>query len=457
MAMFTPIRRNFAATIRTEIFKPSGGKMSTDRKTSGHTHTLRAGIAAAPIAFLLVGGAAQAQDIDPRTPLENRARPDFGSPPLTVGAFEIRPQIDAGVEYVDNLFASDLFDVNDVVVSIRPNVSITDNRQDREIRLNLSTGYQTFLNNNSGDLFQLQGRLNARVGKGTPTRIFGGAEFRLNDATQVDFSSAGNVAQPLETTSYGGNLGIEQDLGSFTLQGEGRYSRFVYQGLIFFGNAAIEGSLRDYAFYQGRARLSYSRRPDQRLYVEGRYGRFEFDNGGLQQFPGLPDFFLADRSGDTISAAGGLQIQVTEVLSLDANLGYTRLLFDDPTVESVNAFSAEANVYYAPTRLTRFQLQATRAIDESINPLFSSFLRTGGAFVAEHELRRNVLLRGEARYVRFDTGDAGLAGDELQLGGSVIYFVSPRISLRIRGEYFDRSGFAAGQQQRVSASIGYRF
>lgn len=411
-------------------------------------------------AALVLGGwasTANAQDFDPRTPLESRQRPDYASPPITVGAFEVRPQIETAVEYVDNLFATDFFDVNDVVLSVRPSISVADRRTDREIRLNLSTGYQTFLNNNSGDLFQFQGRVNARVGLGTPTRLFGGANFRLNDASQVDFGTGGNVAQPLETTSYGGNAGIEQDLGYFTLEGEASYSRFEYQGLIFFGNAAFEGNLRDYSFYQGRARVSYARRPDQRLYVEGRYGRFEFANGNLGAFPGLPDFFVADRSGDTFAVVGGTQIQITELLSFDANIGYTQLLFDDPTVASVNAVSAQANIYYAPTRLTRFQLQATRTVDESINPLFSSFLRTGGAIVAEHELRRNVLLRGEARYVRFDTGDAGLVGDEYQFGGSVVYFVSPRISLRLRGEYFDRSGFAAGQQKRLLASVGYRF
>lgn len=398
-----------------------------------------------------------AQSFDPRTPLESRSRPDYSSAPITVGSFEIRPQIDTSIEYVDNLFASDTFDVNDVVLSVRPSISVADQRPDREIRLNLSTGYQTFLNNNSGDLFQLQGRLNARVGLGTPTRIFGGANFRLNDASQADFGSGGNVAQPLQTLSYGGNAGIEQEFGSFTLEGEGTYNRYEYQGLIFFGNAAFEGNLRDYSFYQGRARLSYSRRPDQRLYVEGRYGRFDFNNTGLGQIPGLPNFFLADRSGDTFTAVGGAQVQITEVLSFDANLGYTQQRFDDPAVANVNAVSAEANIYYAPTRLTRFQLQATRSVDGSINPLFSSFLRTGGAIVAEHELRRNVLLRGEARYVRFSTGGEGLAGDEYQLGASVVYFVSPRISLRVRGEYFDRSGFAAGQQKRLLASVGYRF
>lgn len=400
---------------------------------------------------------AWAQEFDPRTPLESRARPEYSPTPITVGSFEIRPRIDTSVEYVDNLFASDFLDVDDFVVSVRPSVTITDRRDDRELSMDFGTGYQTFLNGNSGDLFQILGRADVRLGLGTPTRPYGGATFRLNDAAQFDFGSGSNVAQPLKTVSYGGNLGVQQDLGSFTFDAEGRYTQFEYNGPIFFGTAAIDGDLRNYALYQGRARVAYARRPDQRIYVEGRYGRFDFDNPAIAAIPGLPDFFTADRSGDNITAVGGIQLQVTDVLSFDGNLGYTRLQFDDPVLQTTSAFSAEANLFYAPTRLTRFQFQATRSVDDTINPLFSSFLRTGFALVAEHELRRNLLIRGEARYVEFDTGEADLIGDEYQLAGTVVYFVSPRVVLRLRGEYFDRSGFASGQQQRMMLSAGYRF
>lgn len=431
--------------------------MRSINKASYRKSALSASVLLAGGALLATPATLLAQEFDPRTPLESRARPEYVSPPITIGSLEIRPQIDASVEYVDNLFASDVIDVDDIIVSVRPSIAVADRRADREISLNLGTGLQTFLNGNSGDLFQVLGRANARLGLGTSTRPFAGANFRLNDATQLDFGSGGNVAQPLKTLSYGGNLGLQQDLGSFTFEGEGRYSRFDYRGPIFFGANFFDGSLRNYSYYQGRARVAFSRRPDQRLYVEGRYGRFEFDTQNFPGLPGLPAFLTADRSGDSYTVVGGAQIQVTDVLSFDSNLGYTVQQFDDPVIETNKAFSAEANVFYAPTRLTRFQLQATRSIDESINPLFSSFLRTGIAFVAEHELRRNFLVRGEARYVDFDTGAAGLIGNEYQLGASFVYFVSPKVLLRLRGEYFDRSGFAAGQQRRAILSVGYRF
>ncbi len=413
--------------------------------------------ASAAVALAITSGAAASQEFDPRTPLESRARPEFSPVPIRVGTFEIRPRVDASIEYVDNLFASDVLDVDDIVLSVRPSVTISDSRPDRELSVNLGTGYQTFLKDNSGDLFQVLGRANARLGLGTATRPFAGITFRLNDAAQFDFGSAGNVAQPLKTISYGGNLGVQQDVGPFTLEGEGQYSRFEYNGPIFFGATAIDGNLRDYSLYQGRARVAYAPRPGQRVYVEGRYGRFDFGNPAIGTVPGLPEFFTADRSGDNLTAVAGIQLRVTDVMSFDANAGLTELKFDDPALPSTSAFSAEANLFYAPTRLTRFQLQATRSIDDTINPLFASLLRTGVAFVAEHELRRNLLIRGEARYVEFDAGEEGLAGDEYQLSASAVYFVSPKIVLRLRGEYFDRSGFAAGQQQRVLLSAGYRF
>lgn len=411
--------------------------------------------AAACLSCLATG--ATAQDFDPRTRIEDRPRPDFASPPITIGSFELVPQVEAGVEYVDNLFASDLIDVDDIIVSVRPSVSIADRRPDREIRLNFATGYQTYLEGNADDRFQFLGRARLRFGLGTSTRPYAGAEIRRNDSSQSQVTVGGNINQPLRAFSYGANAGVAQDIGSFTIEGEGQIRRNKYDGEFVFRDQVFDVGFRDNTIYQGRARLSYSSRPDQRVYVEGRAGRFDYDGAPSDAGPALPPVFLVNRSGETYSIVGGLQFQATELLSLDANVGFSRLSYDNPTQPAIEALSFEANAYYSPTPLTRFQLQASRTVDETINPLFSSFLSTGFALRGEHELLRNLIIRSDLEYVEFSAGDLGNIGNEWRSVIGAIYYVSPRVSLNLRGELFRREGLSNGDQKRLMLSAAYTF
>lgn len=389
--------------------------------------------------------------------MEDRARPEYASPPITVGAFEVVPRIEVGAEYVDNLYASDQFNVDDVILSVRPSISVADRRMDREIRFNLSTGYQTFLDNNASDRVLLNARLRGRFGLGTTTRPFIGAMFRRNDTSSTGLAPGSNPAQPIRNTAYGANLGVAQDIGNVTLETEGRVNRYEYDGQIFFQNQLFDGNVRDYTYYEGRARASYSSRPDQRFYVEGRYGQYDGTGAAVAVPPTSQNFFLADRSGETYTVVGGIQFQITEVLSVDANVGYSRLKFDDPRQPTVSGLSFTASAYYSPSRLTRFQLQAVRSVDDTINPLFSTFMRTGFSVLGEHELRRNLILRGEAEYTRFDAGEFDADGEEFRTSLGAIFYLSPRVSLNVRGELFDRNGIAPGTQKRALLSLGYNF
>lgn len=400
---------------------------------------------------------ATAQEFDPRTAIENRGRPEYASPPITVGAFEVVPKIEAGAEYVDNLFASEQFDVDDVILSVRSSISVADRRTDRELRLNLLAGYQTFLDDNASDQVQLNARFRGRFGLGTVTRPFLGATFRKNDFSSTGRTPGSNPAQPVQNTAYGSNVGIARDFGNVTLEAEGRVNRYEFDGRIFFNDQAIDAAVRDYTYYEGRARASYSSRPDQRFYAEARYGQYNVDNSTSVVPPTLQNFFLSDRSGKSYALAGGLQFQITDLLSLDANVGYTQLEFDDPRQPKISGLSFAASVYYSPSRLTRFQLEAVRSVDDTINPLFITSFRTGLSLLGEHELRRNLILRGEAEYTRFNAGEIDNLGEEFRTSLGAIYYLSPRILVNLRGEFFDRSGIAPGQQKRALVSVGYNF
>ncbi|MEM7702015.1 MAG: outer membrane beta-barrel protein [Pseudomonadota bacterium] len=388
-------------------------------------------------------------------PIEDRPRPEYRTEPINVGSFELVPLINSQIEYVDNLFPAAATKVEDVVVRITPTLRISDRRSDRQISLNLRAGYETYLDNSIDDRVLLNARGNVRLGLGTATRPFIGFNVSRNDTRGRDFGDFDESVQPITLTALRGNLGVEQDVGNFTVTAEGRYSGANFDGEIFIDDAVFDGAVRDSDQYGGRVRFAYTRDAAQTFYLEGEVTEFDFVTpDGSEDFP--PNFQV-DRSSTETRLSAGFVRNLTEVLRVDVNAGYLRQSFVDPTLNSVETISVLGRLFWNPTRLTSVQARAQRTVDPSINPLFAGLLRTEGGVIVQHELRRNIIVGVEGRAGFIEQIDGSDDGTEIALAGTMRYFASPRVSLRLRAERFDRSGLFAGAQNRVSLATRLNF
>lgn len=427
-----------------------------DTNRNGSASWLKPGLAiCTALTAVLAGSGASAQGVDPFGSIQDRFRPEYATPPLNLGGFEVSPRIEVQTEYVDNLFASDVVKVDDVILSITPQATIRDRRPDREFRLDLSAGYAMYLDNQVDDRLQMRARGNARFGLGTRTRPFFGGFFQQNDSTNRNFEEFRDTTQPISLTTLGGNAGVEQDFGPLIATAEGRYERTEYSGDDFIAGIPFDSGFRDFSLTSGRFRLAYSVNPAQRVYAQVELNARDY--GDVTGVPTAPGVFVADRSSDGVTVRVGYARQITELLLLDVSAGYLRQDFDDPAFAAISTASFDANLFYSPSALTRLQLRASRTIDETVNPFFSGLLRTEFAVAIEHELRRNLVLSAEARYTVIDAGETAGEGEEYRLSAQARYFVSPRWSLRGRAEHFSRSGVFEGSQNRLMVAAMYNF
>lgn len=406
---------------------------------------------------------AAAQDTDPFGSILARPRPEFGTPPIIVGSFEITPRIDADVTYIDNLFASDVLEVSDVELKVTPRVTVRDRRSDRQLRLDLSAGYATYLDNQVDSRLVLRATGDARFGLGTRTRPFGGFRLQQNDTTSRRFEQFTDTAQPIKLTSYGANAGLEQEFGPITATGEGRYDKTDYQSETVIAGVPFASGFRDFDSASARVRLAYSVNPAQRFYVQGELTSLNFDDAISS--PGTSPIFNRDRSSSGYSLRAGFARQLTELLLLDVNVGYLEQNYDDPALDTVNALSFEGNLFYSPTRLIRIQASASRLIDDTVNPFFNGLLRTEVGLAGQYEARRDLILFAETSYTDIAASETDAAldndingdGSEFRVGAGARYFVSPRWAVRLWGEHFSRSSIFEGTQNRITIGASYNF
>ena len=386
-----------------------------------------------------------------------RVPEEFRPTPIQLNSFLVVPYIDLETDVIDNVFISDEFDVDDVVVSVLPSLFIRDSREDRRVALRVGGGYETYVDGVRDDRALFEARGNAEFGLGTRTRTFFGGEFQANDTQGFAIANGDDrVGQPLNLTAFGGNAGLEQEFGPATILIDGRYRSVNFSGDVIVDDVAVESGFRDFETYSGRARLSYALSPGQSIYVQGGARRVDFDDFTLN--PELPDFFNVDRSSENASVRVGYRRELTRLLSLDVNAGYITQDFDSPTFESNDSFAFDASILWNPTRLTTVRFQGGRSVDTTNDPLLSGFIRTTGSVTVPHELRRNLVLDSNIRFSDLSTDGDGSNGHQFATFASLRYFISPKWSVRLRGSYLDRDtvGFP-GDQTRVTLGLRYNF
>lgn len=386
----------------------------------------------------------------------DRTQPEYRQEPVRWGSLDIFPSIQLDTEYSDNVFAAPAAPADDIVLSVAPSVIVREQRADRDLFIQAKVGVETYASGTIDDqlLGSLEGRLRLRQGRLTrPYVSFGIARNTTRGRDAVDDFLF--IAQPIAVTSYRSGIGLERDFGPFTLDVEGRAARTQFDGDIVFQNQLLDVGFRDFENYIGRAQFSYSQSPNQRIFVSFEANRQNFSEPSENS--ALPEFLGLDRSSDGYRAEVGLARQVTDLLMVDARVGYLQQSFDDPTLRSASGVSLQASAAYNPTPLTTIRATAVRAVDTTSNPLSAGLVRTEASFRIDHELLRNLVVTATGRVARFDQNEIGADATEWTAALETRYLLNRRWVITSRFEHFERDGFFGFSQNRFKISLRYRF
>ena len=142
----------------------------------------------------------------------------------------------------------------------------------------------------------------------------------------------------------------------------------------------------------GRVDLALS--PDTALFVSGRQDWREFDV--------VDPVTNATRNFDAQQVLAGASFDITRLIRGEVGVGYFWAQFDDPNQPDVDGFSLSGSLDWFPTLLTTIGFSAGRNVTESGVAGVASLTRADYGVQVDHELRRNIILVGGARYVKDD-------------------------------------------------------
>ena len=339
-----------------------------------------------------------------------RARPDYSAPGARTGSFLFNPTIEAGVKYDSNIFASRAGatqsiagEIDDFIFQVKPGFSLASDWNQNYFRFFGDADIVKYGDNGGEDYEDFNIGADGRIDVSRGTFINYGASFSEKHEDRGAPDSASNAAEQTTYESFKASLGFVRDLSLVSLAVDGKYEKLDYDDAALNGGGSLNNDDRDRDRWEGSLRLGYEVDDYYETFIRLTANRVEYDDS---QEDGGPQ-----RNSDGYEVVVGAAFDITGTSQGEIFGGYIKQNYDSDSLEGIDDFTFGASMLWNPTGLTSVRTAVVRSVTETtLAAENSAGLRVGASGVLntlfsvdlEHELQRNVLLKGTASYTRSD-------------------------------------------------------
>jgi len=384
----------------------------------------------------LIAGPLGAQELERGQGVRDRPRPEYDATGLRLGAFQAFPSVSLSTEYDDNLFAVSAPQVDDYAFAVEPNVFIRSTWARHELTAEAGGRVERYADitdeNNTEAFGAVRGRLDVRRGTHINGSLYYGdlVEARANNSLEQ-----GNALlltrEPITYERATASIGGSHTINRATLSGGYEFSSFNYDDQPLRAGGVSDQDIRDHdvARYKGRFSLAIS--PDTSLFVNGAYEAWNYD---LE----IPQA-LFDRDSDGYEVGGGVKFKLGRIAEGEVFAGYQERAFDDdPRLTDTSAVDYGVAVQWHLTQYTTVSVNAESDIRESTVATASSFVRNSAELIVDHEVLRNILVRGRFWYGRDGFENVSRTDEWVALGARADYLVNRNVGLFVSYDFFDQ-------------------
>ena len=381
---------------------------------------------------------AQQPPVDPNTTVADRARPEYDPLGIRAGSFLIFPELGISGAYSDNVGFDEDDEESDIVTLIEPGVEFQSQWATHFLAVELGSEIAIHAEESDEDYEDFFALGRGRVDVSRQTDIETNAQARLTHEGRDDPEDAGND-ELTDLYQFGGGIAFNHEINRLGFTVGGDVLRSVYDD-----DAEEDRNANVYDFL---LRTSYEVSPRIDMFVEGRYNIEDRDDN-------VDDNGVA-RDTDGYEARLGASLDITSVLFGEAFAGYRVQRFDEDDFDDETGLSFGIDLNWNPTQLTSIGLSGQRDFRATDEGDAASNFRTEFGITIDHELLRNVIINGEARYQNDDFRGDEREDDTILLGAGLTYWLNRNLSLNAGYDFSERDSNQAGEDFTVNQfSVG---
>lgn len=362
--------------------------------------------------------------------VRSRQRPEVDPAGFHVGSFFLYPSLRQGMEFNDNIFATENDTKSDFIYSVRPNFSARSDWNNHNLTLQLGGQFAFYLDESDENYQDFYGRMRSTVEISSRNAVRFNLEARRSHEARNSPEDVGGI-EPTLFNVYDGGLQYVHRFNRLSLAAGGTAQRWDYEDTDVAGGGTTNNDDRDRLVYRPGLRVAYEVMPSYSLFVRG--------EGVIVKYDDATDDAGFDRDSKGFDVAGGASIDITGLLFGNIFGGYRKRYYDDSRFASGEGPAFGASMTWIPTRLTTVVVQVNNEVIETRNVDSSSYTSSSVSLQVDHELLRNLILSAGGGF-RLDDYE-GITQEDKNIGAnfSVDYLMNryARLGANYRFRYRD--------------------
>ena len=317
-----------------------------------------------------------------------------GDDGIRVGAFIFQPSVAVATGFDSNIFIETTGEDSSVITTVAPRLNVISDWNRHELAFTAGGAYRLVWDSTDDNAFSadvgLSAVLDVTRAVGISTDI--GYAF-VSEARGEDDTGLG-ISEPVTSHNVNSDLGVDMVFGRFRVSPFGGVTYRDFQDATLIGGGVDNQDDRDRVEYGAGLELGYGLRRGIETFVRGEYNKVNFqeavDDTGI------------NRDSDGWRVLAGVNVELTRLIEASVGLGVEGRSFEDPTLDDVTDFSAQASVGWFITPLTTINFDAARTFQETTLAGSSVANETSLQLGVSHDLLRNLTLGGQLTYTRRD-------------------------------------------------------
>ena len=321
--------------------------------------------------------------------VEDLPRSEWEARGMRMGAFLAYPKIGFSETFTDNVYATKDDTSSDLITAVTAAIAIESNFSRHQLNFKADAEVASYVENSDENYQDFGASIDGRV---DVIRDLNGTARLGFDKGHEQRSSPDDTGalEPAGFSILSANVGVSYKPNRLSIKWDAGTDFSNYNDVETAAGSIVNHDDRDRGDSETSLRLGYQVHPGYEGFLRGTYGFVDYtdsvDDAGV------------DRDSDKYAFDVGVTLDLTGIIEGDIFVGYMSQSYDDATFRTSSGVSAGAEITWIITALTTLNGSLERKFNETTATDSSGYISTDMDFEVEHELLRNLILKGTLGY-----------------------------------------------------------